>query len=181
MPWSETARRPWVLQQLRARAGLLASIRSVVDVGAGAGTWHTFLSPYLPNAWWTAVEIWEPYVERFKLPERYDEVLVSDIRSLIPLPDADLYLFGDVLEHMPPIDAVEVWRRAREAASWLVLAIPVMPCPQGPFEGNIHEIHQADWDLPGVLESFPGIVAYVGPPAVPPGAVAGAFIAEGLA
>jgi hypothetical protein len=152
-----------------------------VDAGAGAGTWHTFLSPFLPNAvWWTAIEIWEPYVERFHLDERYDEVLVRDVRDPEPLPEADLYLFGDVLEHMSPLDAVQTWNRAREAASWLVLSIPVLPCPQGPFEGNIHEIHQADWDMAGVLEKFPGIVAHVGPPAVPPGAVAGAFIAEGL-
>ena len=107
--------------------------------------------------------------------------MVADVRDLDPLPAADLYLFGDVLEHMAPADAVKVWDRARLAAKWLVLSLPVLPCPQGPFEGNIHEIHVADWDIPSVLHNFPGITAHVGAPAVPPGSVAGAFIAEGLA
>ena len=49
MPWSETARRPWVLTQLRSRLDL-AEVRSVVDVGVGAGSWHKFLSPSLPVA-----------------------------------------------------------------------------------------------------------------------------------
>ena len=180
MPWSETGRRPWVLAQLRHRLDL-ASVRSVVDVGAGAGTWHTFLSPSLPKARWTAIEIWEPYVSRFHLDERYDEVLVADVRVMDPLPAADLYLFGDVMEHMLPIDAMGVWNRARAVSSLLVLCLPVKHYPQGEIDGNPHEAHLADWDIPSVLDCFPRIVAHAGPPPVPPGQAAGAFIAEGSA
>lgn len=179
MPWSETGRRPWVLSQLRQR-GALDDIFSVVDAGAGSGGWHTFLAPSLPGAIWTVIEIHEPYITRFRLRERYGHVMPFDLRDLDPFPRADLVIFGDVLEHMVAADAVTVWNRAREASRWLVLALPVLPYPQGEVEGNPHEAHLHDWDIPSVLESFAGIVAHCGPPAVPPGQTAGAFVAEGL-
>ena len=178
MPWSETARRPWVLSRLRACCDL-AALPSVVDVGAGAGTARTFYGPSMPAARWTAIEIWEPYVARFGLDRAYNQVITADVRTLDPLPEAELYLFGDVMEHMPMADAVKVWGRARTVCPLLVLTLPVHPYPQGECEGNPHEAHVAQWTVADVLASFAGIVAFTGPPASPPGLTAGAFIAEG--
>ncbi len=178
MPWSETARRPWILSQLRARCDL-AALPSVVDVGAGAGTARTFYGPSMPAARWTAVEIWEPYVARFGLGRAYDQVITADIRTLDPLPAAGLYLFGDVMEHMPMQDAVKVWDRARAVCPLLVLTLPVKPYPQGECEGNPHEAHLAQWSTTEVLDWFAGITTFTGPPVTPPGLTAGAFIAEG--
>ena len=178
MPWSETARRPWILSQLRTRRDL-ATLPSVVDVGAGAGTARKFYGPSMPAAEWTAIEIWEPYVARFGLDRAYDRVITADARGLDPLPAAGLYLFGDVMEHMPMADAVKVWDRARTVCPLLVLTLPVHPYPQGECEGTPHEAHVAQWTVAGVLDRFAGIVAHTGPPASPPGLTAGAFIAEG--
>lgn len=74
MPLSDPSHRPWVLEQLRPD---LDQICTVVDVGAGFGGWREFLGPWIhPRARWAAVEIFEPYVERFLLRERYHQVTV---------------------------------------------------------------------------------------------------------
>jgi hypothetical protein len=171
VPYSDGSLRPWIAGQI----GSLSPVRSVVDVGAGAGAARDFYQ--FPGARWTAIEIWGPYVPRFQLQERYDEVLVCDARALDPLPPADLYLFGDVMEHMPAPDAVALWGRARAVARVLVINLPVLPYPQGPEHGNPYEEHVHQWDIGSVLAAFPGIIGSHGPL---PGSTVGAFIAGGL-
>jgi len=177
MPHSDERLRPWILEELRRHADL-PSVRHVVDVGAGAGTWWDFLCPHVPAAEWTAIEVWEPYVDLYGLPERYDRVTVADARETA-LPPADLYIFGDVLEHMPAPDAVALWDRARQVASWLVINLPVLRYEQGPLFGNPHEVHVHHWDEESVLASFGGIMAHHGPMEDGSGSVVGAFIARG--
>jgi hypothetical protein len=115
-------------------------------------------------------------VAQFGLKERYDEVIVADVRALDLLPEADLYIFGDVLEHMSDTEAVEAWNRARSVSRWLVIGLPVLEYIQGPEFGNVHETHLYQWSMEEVLERFAGIEASIG---VPPGEVSGAFIARG--
>jgi hypothetical protein len=173
MPLSDDRHRPWVLRELEKAAGDLARIGSAVDAGAGFGGWREFCGPWMPGCRWTAVEIWEPYSERFLHQYRYAQVVVADLRDLDPFPAADVVFFGDVLEHMPAADAVAVWDRARRSAWRLVLGIPVVPYPQGEAEGNPHEAHVSTWSPELVLASFAGIGAYQC------NEVTGAFIAEG--
>jgi SAM-dependent methyltransferase len=175
MPMSDPSHRPWVLDRLFEIPGGPAGIKTVVDVGAGGGGWRLFLGPHLPNSRWTAVEIWEPYVDRFMLRSHYQEVIVADVRDLDPFPAADLVIFGDVLEHMPAGDAVTVWDRARAAAGHLVIGIPVRPYPQGESQGNPWEAHVEDWSDYSVRKVFPGIVAGTCGPDT------GAYLAVGLA
>jgi hypothetical protein len=174
MPHSDAALRSWTAQVLHKYG---VEITSVVDVGANAGNLREFFGGHLPNANWTGIEIWEPYVSEFGLDQRYDKVIVADVRQLDPLPPADLYLFGDVLEHMPAADAVAVWNRAREVASWLVIGIPVVYYPQGPSGGNPYEEHVCHWNVRKVLDRFPGIIEWAGPA----GSGVASFVACGLA
>lgn len=174
MAMSDPSHRPWVLHQLRdACGGDLGRIRSAVDAGAGLGGWKEFCGPWFGDCRWTAVEIHQPYVDRFIMQYRYANVLVCDLRDLDPFPPADVVFFGDVLEHMPADDAVKVWDRAREVSWRLVLGIPVREYPQGESLGNPHEAHLATWYTPTVLASFTGIYAHA------ENADTGAFIAEG--
>ena len=182
MPHSDERLRPWILDELwrQTDGGRDPDFfRSIVDVGAGAGTWLDFLRPHMPDARFTAIEVWEPYLTAYSLRERYDEVILGDARE-VALPAADLYIFGDVLEHMPAPDAVRLWDRAREVASWLVINLPVRRYEQGALHGNPHEVHVHHWDTASVLESFGGIAAHhEGFPET--GSVVGAFIARGAA
>lgn len=160
MPMSDDRNRPWALERIR-EAFDLPAIRSAVDVGAGIGGWREFCGPWFPQCSWTAVEIHEPYSERFLLPHRYQKVIVADVREVDPLPHADLYFLGDVLEHMPGADSVTTWNRVREACRMVVMGIPVEYTPQGESQGNPHEAHLSHWSVDEIYRRMPGITGHV--------------------
>ncbi len=137
---------------------------TVLDIGAGEGTYARLLRPELPRTRFTAVEVWEPYLADYQLATLYNEVLIGDARTL-HLPLADVVILGDVLEHMHLDDAHDLWHRARAAAHLAVFAsIPIGHWPQGAVNGNVHETHQHDWtaqdgdQLPGLTASWRGDV-----------------------
>ena len=183
MPHSDERLRPWVLGELwrltdPARQSDPDFFRAVTDCGAGVGGWLDFLKPHMPEATFTGIEVWRPYITKFRLAERYDSLIFGDVRH-VDLPVADLTVFGDVLEHMPADDALAAWEKARKVSSWLVACLPVLRYEQGPLNGNPFEVHVHHWDEESVLASFSGIVAHHGPPEGTD-SVSGAFIAEGL-
>lgn len=133
----------------------LSGIRTVVDVGAGHGTWRfwTLLWDLFADAQWTAVEVWEPYVERFGLLRWYDRVILADAGEAVQWPPFDLAIFGDVVEHLPAAEGRAMvlripWRSA-------LVSIPLGPYPQGESEGNPHEAHRSTWTARDVCEAFP--------------------------
>lgn len=119
----------------------------VVDVGAGQGTYSIMARHLCPRgSHWIAVEIWEPYVSRFVYEHNYSEVLLGDVRE-IDLPTADLYIFGDVLEHMPKADAQGLIAYVKGQAKRILVSVPIVEAPQGAWEGNPHEAHEHHWDF----------------------------------
>lgn len=158
MPMSSTEGKDWIVgRALRHLSGRPATI---LDVGVGCGTYLDLLGPILPLARWIGVEIWEPYVARFDLAARYDELIVADVRDLDPLPAADLIILGDVVEHMAHADALKLWDRARAAARRaVILSLPIVEYPQGEVDGNPYEAHVHTWTDRDVVADLPGIVA----------------------
>lgn len=138
--------------------------RSVLDIGAGCGTYGKLLREKMPTPYLIGVEIWRPYIAQFHLNDIYDQVINKDIRdmSLFEWPRADVVILGDVLEHMSIEDAKRVWMLALGTARKAVyLSIPIVHSPQGAVHGNPHETHVVpDWNSESVLESFPGIGWY---------------------
>jgi 2-polyprenyl-3-methyl-5-hydroxy-6-metoxy-1,4-benzoquinol methylase len=139
---------------------------TILDVGAGEGTYATLLRPELPDTKFVGVEVWEPYLDTYRLHELYDHVVVGDIRdwSLV-LPPVDVVILGDVLEHMTHDEAQDVWQRCRTLARLAVFAsIPIIYAPQGAVNGNTHETHVHTWThveglaLPGVHDAWAGHV-----------------------
>lgn len=116
---------------------------TVVDIGPGAGTYSEAFR-HLNGARWTAIEIWEPYISTYHLSTKYDTVVSADVREC-ELPEADLYIAGDVLEHMPREDAEAVVRRIAKVAHWLMVSVPIVHYEQGEIDGNIHETHHHHW------------------------------------
>jgi hypothetical protein len=172
MPLSDHRHRPWMLAQLQAETDL-STIRTVVDVGAGFGGYREFLQPFTPVANWTAIEVFEPYVDRFLLRYRYATVMVADVRTVDPLPSADIYLLGDVVEHMPRSDAYDLWEKVLASCWRAVVSLPIVPYPQGEAEGNPYEAHVETWSTEQVYGELGGIIAgHVNE-------VTGAFIAKG--
>lgn len=137
MPHSHPHGKTWA-------ADLFAVTRPVrvTDLGAGAGMWRDAFQGR-GRARWVAVEKWEPYVARYRLAERYDDVVVADARDYVaenpPYGPGDLLIAGDVLEHMPQIDAEALLRRCTFGHT--LVSVPVIHYEQGALEGNPHEAH----------------------------------------
>lgn len=121
--------------------------RTVIDVGAGSGTYARALHGNSPwRGRWAAVEAWEPYVDRYELHGLYDAVVVADARRLVaPFFRADLVIAGDVLEHMPRADAVRLLDAFRAHAAHLIVSVPVLHLDQGDVYGNPYERHVDHW------------------------------------
>lgn len=160
MPYSDLDGKAWAVEHLWV---LASRVRTFLDVGAGAGTWLTVVKPWFPDTRWTAVEVHAPYVERFALADRYDDVILGDARTL-PLHTYDVVILGDVLEHLTRDDAVELVTVARAAARVAVIAsLPLGEYPQGEWQGNPHEAHLATWTDDDVAEHLHPDAGHVGP------------------
>ena len=126
----------------------------ILDVGAGAGKFRDLLHDY-PNI--DALEIWEPYLERYNLADRYREVCLRPA-ELLQRDDFSKYglvIFGDVLEHLTVGNAQAVLERASEAGCAILVCVPY-EMPQDEWEGNPHERHiQDDLTHELVLERYP--------------------------
>ncbi|MGW9245745.1 class I SAM-dependent methyltransferase [Streptomyces badius] len=169
MPTSDTEGKDWSLERFKRHLP-----NTVTDVGPGEGTYAKLFRPVHEGVWWTAVEIFRPYVRKFGLRNTtkrtgmYDEIHVEDIReSEDHLLYRDLVIFGDVLEHLPREDAVALLERAVAAGAWnLLVSVPIVESVQGEVDGNPHEAHLHQWDaddmdtvlarLGGNVETFRG-------------------------
>lgn len=99
-----------------------------------------------PFCTWDALEIHEPYVDKYQLKSKYEKIIIGDYRlEYGALPPYDVVLFGDVLEHMPHFDALLSWHLARQRSRAVIASIPLGDCPQGASEGNEHEAHVSTW------------------------------------
>jgi tetratricopeptide (TPR) repeat protein len=147
MPVSSGANKEYVKGVLAT----LGKVKTVLDIGAGAGKLHQRYSRNGQH--WTAVEIWEPYVGRYKLDEKYQKIIVGDARDLdFGENTYDLAFAGDVLEHMTATEAAALLAKLRKAAKTVIVQVPIGYYPQGEWEGNPHERHVVDnWTVPDVL------------------------------
>ena len=155
VPMSSREGKDWIKSRVTALAA--ENPLAVLDIGPGVGTYAKLLAGPDVSAL-IGVEIWEPYVQTYRLRQYYDEIIIGDAR-LVDLPEVDVVILGDVAEHMTEAEALDLWRRSTVAARRAVyLSIPIVPYPQGEIEGNEHEHHVVDdWDHDKVLAAFPGI------------------------
>lgn len=149
MPFSSTAGKAEIRDWLRELRPA-----TVLDLGAGSGTYSRLFRPILPLATWVAVEIHKPYVDQYDLKLHYDQVIVDNVMSVdLPPESFDVVLLGDVLEHMTFHDAACALRLAQIwATKGVIASIPLGHCPQGASEGNEHEAHISEWTHQSFLE-----------------------------
>ena len=125
--------------------------KRLLDVGPGIGTYSDLLHSLGYRI--DAVEIYSPYIDKYKLREKYDNVFIGDITTF-DISDYDFIILGDVLEHIPVDDAIELIRNITQKKECLV-AIPY-EMEQGEHEGNIHETHyQPDLTHELMFERYP--------------------------
>ncbi len=124
MPWSNPENQRWVIDKVKQ-----LQPKTIIDVGAGAGTYAKLLKPYVQSHF-VGVEIFKDYIETYKLKDLYDEIWLEDIRKYNSL-QADLIIFGDVLEHMTKEEAISVWKVASQGCKYGIISVPIIHYPQG--------------------------------------------------
>lgn len=113
----------------------------ILDVGPGAGSNYEMLKQNFKNI--DCVEIFEPYVERFKLKDKYKNVYICNILDFENFDEYDLIIMGDVLEHLTVEDSKKILDKIYKSKSDLIVQVPYQ-YKQGISENNIHEIHIQD-------------------------------------
>jgi SAM-dependent methyltransferase len=167
MPWSADEHRSWILDRINEDD-------TVLDVGAGAGIWADLLKDKVKFI--DAVEIFEPYLDRFDLRNKYRDIYLGDFKELaIPYRMYTVIILGDVLEHFEMEDAMQVWEKARRIVGprgVVLLSSPIIDYPQGEEEGNIHEAHLSQFDMDS-LSKLSGVFGWK------EGQIIGSVVAEG--
>jgi hypothetical protein len=140
MPTSDAWGKDWVKHSLITMDEFF-DFKNVLDVGAGEGTYLNLLGLDIGRTW-TAIEAWAPYVYQYRLLDKYNGVVISDIREYSSLIEAhDLVIFGDVLEHMSKADARHL---ISQSFGTTVICIPVLHLEQGDVNGNPYEVHRME-------------------------------------
>lgn len=124
---------------------------SILDVGAGSGTYYDLLHDAYSNI--DAVEIYLPNIAEWRLDEKYRTVYNDNIVDF-EYDYYDLIIFGDVLEHLSVEDAQKVLNIAYSKCNNFIVAVPYC-YPQDANE-NLWEKHiQDDLTKENVLERYP--------------------------
>lgn len=148
---------------------------AIWDVGPGEGTYIDLIETGMYNPWpngnvhyWVGVEIWDPYIHKYGLLDKYDRVIHDDIRNYPFIGDTnrevdnDLIIFGDVLEHMPEDDARALIVKAKQYFRYILVSVPIVHAPQGEVNGNPYEEHVKHWDFDEMHEAMGKCMAFKG-------------------
>lgn len=125
-------------------------IKTIVDVGCGSGTYPKLLGKGYK---WIGIEIYEPYVEEFKLKELYEELIIGNFFDVIDSTSGDCIILGDVLEHMKKEDAVRAIKIADEKFEHVVISTPINYEQEG--TENPFEKHESVWSMEEINSMIP--------------------------
>lgn len=127
---------------------------TILDVGAGCGTYYNLLHDYFTEQSFDAVEVFEPNIEKYELKNKYKNVYDVDIKRFW----YDFYniiIFGDIIEHLTVNEAQKVLKYAYDRCDEMIVAVPY-EMEQGIAEDNVYEIHkQPDLTPENMLERYP--------------------------
>ena len=127
----------------------------ILDIGPGQGTYWYLLKDVVPAARWTGVEVFQPYIEYFKLDSIYHTIYNMDIREFSPIERYDFVIAGDVLEHMTAEEAVDVVDKFLPVCDFMVVSLPIVHWPQDAVNGNPWEVHVVDdWSHQKMMDVF---------------------------
>lgn len=113
----------------------------ILDVGVGEGTYSTLLKPLGYNNI-DAIEVFEPYIDRYNLPEKYSTVFLIDVLNFdFSKKHYDCVILGDVLEHIEPVAARKLIDTLLVSTDNIIISVPYNNV-QGPYKGNVYETHR---------------------------------------
>ena len=109
----------------------------ILDVGPGVGTYSNLLTPSGYKL--DCLEIFPRYITDYDLVEKYNKVMVGDIRKF----DFDEYeylIMGDVLEHLTFEESIKFLNQVKSSNQKCLVAVPYL-LEQGEEYGNPYETH----------------------------------------
>lgn len=109
----------------------------VLDIGVGSGTYSNLLRSKVKKI--DGVEIFKPYIKKFNLKQKYDNIFEIDIKDFAANENYDVAIFGDILEHLDLSVAKNVL--TKKLAKTIIVIIPYN-FKQGVYLDNIYEIHK---------------------------------------
>ena len=130
---------------------------TILDIGAGCGTYSDLIRGYGYKM--DAVEIWEPYIDKYKLHKKYGVVYNENILAMdfVILDEYDFFILGDILEHLTLEEAQYLLLFLKQNKKQYLVAVPYQ-MEQGEYEGNVHETHlQPDLTPENMLERYPDL------------------------
>lgn len=130
----------------------IPSSSQILDVGAGSGSYGELLKGHFLNI--DAIEIHAPYIDMFKLKEKYRTVYNENILDF-DFSGYDYFIMGDVIEHMTFIEAKNLIDKISSMGAKCMIAVPYL-FSQGEEYGNVFEVHlQPDLTHEIFLERYP--------------------------
>lgn len=158
MPTSAAEGRGWVYDRIAA-----TTVPVIIDVGPGEGTYSILARHLRLDAKWIGVEVHRPYINRYRLAEKYDDIWQMDVRDVEwPVMERFAAILGDVIEHLPRQDAVELLGLLKAKASHLMVSVPIIESCQGEVDGNPHEAHLHQWSFGEMSTLLPGAESWRG-------------------
>jgi SAM-dependent methyltransferase len=129
--------------------------KSVLDLGCGHGFYKKLLGEYFTGPW-HAVEIWKPYIDKYKLEELYDQVFNENLLDF-EFEYYDIIIMGDVLEHLSRSDGANIIKKLKDKCEELFVVVPYN-LPQETVNDNVFETHlQEDLNDDIMLEHYPDL------------------------
>ena len=131
--------------------------KSVLDIGVGYGKWGFLCREYSDiNAHHYHPETWQVRIDGIEaFPEYatplysyiYNDIHYGDIRDILPtLPDYDLVIIGDVIEHFTKEDGKQLLSQLRKKSRYILLSSPTVFFTQEMFD-NDYETHRSLWTV----------------------------------
>lgn len=138
----------WILDNIPKYWGIM-------DVGPGEGTYYNILHP-LGYSTMDCIEIYEPWIDRYKLRDKYGKVFLEDAIYFKHYDKYDFVILGDVLEHMTREDGQRLIAHLKEKVQAIIVSVPFANT-QGPYQGNTYETHlQNDLNAETFTTHYPG-------------------------
>ncbi len=147
MPTSNLHNAPLICQLVRK-----IGAKKVLDFGPGHGKYGVLLREYGGVKEVDAVELWQPYIDEYRLEGIYDNVFSMDALDMTEeqLAPYDLVLTVSSIEHVPKEPAIDWIRRIRGS----VLAVTPMAWMQEDHPVPT-ERHQSLWSIEDFRTRFP--------------------------
>lgn len=113
---------------------------TILDAGPGVGTYYNLLNDRYTL---DCCEIHKPYIDQYELSAKYRQCWNEDIRKFeancTSFANYDIVIIGDVLEHLPVVDA-QLLLEQMKAAKEVIVAVPFQ-MHQGAIGGVESERH----------------------------------------